>query len=325
MALRLERMVTMDALIRAGTYPSIRTFTQRFEVSERTVHGDLSFLRQRLEVPLAYDRQHKGYYYTNLTWLLPTIFATEGELLAFFLSVELARRYLGTTFEEPLRTATALLSHSLPDEVQLDLSLLAQHSSFQTGATACADPSTFLALSEAIQERWPMEMTYFTASRGDRNRRIIEPYHMYNVRGEWQVIAFDHLRRAFRNFAVSRIEDWTLLKTERLTRDPAFSSPAYLAQGFLAERGDTSSEVVIWFDEYQARYIRGKQWHPSQQIEEHDDSSLTLSFETGALAEVRRWCMSYGSYLRIISPPELIGEIVKEAQAMLNHHTPITS
>ena len=55
--------------------------------------------------------------------------------------VELTRRYLGTTFEAPLRKATAVLAMSLPDKVQLNMSLLTQHYTFQPGATASADPA----------------------------------------------------------------------------------------------------------------------------------------------------------------------------------------
>src|SRR2546425_197013 len=105
MSLRLERLLAMDAAIRGGAYPGIPTFMDRFEVSERTIRGDLAFMRERLNAPLKHDRTHGGYYYTDPNWALPTLRATEGELLAFFLSFELARRYLGTTFEEPLRNA----------------------------------------------------------------------------------------------------------------------------------------------------------------------------------------------------------------------------
>lgn len=95
MSLRLERLLAIDAAIRSGSFPSITAFMRRFEVSERTVRGDLSFMRERLHAPLDHDRSRGGYYYTDTTWVLPTMFATEGELLAFFLSVELTRRYLG--------------------------------------------------------------------------------------------------------------------------------------------------------------------------------------------------------------------------------------
>jgi predicted DNA-binding transcriptional regulator YafY len=321
MSLRLERLLAIDAAIRGGGYPSVPVFMRRFEVSERTVHGDLAFMRERLNAPLRHDRSRGGYYYTDPTWVLPTMFATEGELLAFFLSVELTRRYLGTTFEAPLRKAAAALAISLPDKVQLDMSLLAQHYTFQPGATASSDPALLVALSEAIHDRWPVEMTYFTAGRGERNQRVIEPYQLYNVRGEWQVIAFDHLRQEFRHFAVSRIEVWKLLKAKRFIRDPDFSSESYLAQGFLAEHGDVPVEVVIWFDEYQARYMRGKQWHPSQRVEEHADGSLTLVFRTGALGEVRRWVMAYGNHAEVIAPAGLRAEVAAEAAAMVQRYS----
>lgn len=320
MSLRLERLLAIDAAIRRGSYPNVTNFMDRFEVSERTVRGDLAFMRQRFNAPLEYDRGHGGYYYTDPTWALPTMFATEGELLAFFLSVELTRRYLGTTFEAPLRKAAAVLAMSLPDKVQLDMSLLAQHYTFQPGATSSAEPALLMALHEATHERWPVEITYFTAGRGERNQRVIEPYQLYNVRGEWQVIAFDHLRRQVRNFAAGRIEQWKLLKTERFARDPGFSLEAYLAQGFLAEHGDAPVEVVIWFDAYQARYIRERQSHPTQRIEEHEDGTLTLRFQSGALGEVRRWVMSFGSHAEVLAPAGLRAEVAAEAATMVRRY-----
>lgn len=320
MSLRLERMIAMDAAIRGGGFPSVQTFIERFEVSERTVHGDLTFMRERLLAPLAYDRRRGGYFYTDPNWVLPTMFATEGELLAFFLSVELTRRYLGTTFEAPLRKAAAALANSLPDQVQLDMSLLAQHYTFQSGATARADPALLMALHEATHERWPMQINYFTAGRGERNQRVIDAHHLYNVRGEWQVIAFDHLRKGMRNFAVSRIEQWELLKTQRFTRNPDFSLESYLAQGFLSEHGDAPVEIVVWFDAYQARYIRERQNHSTQQIEEHDDGTLTLRFRSGALGEVRRWVMSFGNHAEVLEPASLRVEVAVEAAAMVQRY-----
>jgi predicted DNA-binding transcriptional regulator YafY len=316
MSPHLERLIAMNALIRSESYPSVRTFMDRFEVSERTVHADIAFLRQRFDAPLAYDRGRNGYYYTNPRFSLGTMMVSEGELLAFFVSIEVARRYLGTSFEEPLRRAVDKLAGQLPTEIQVDLSQLAQHYTFHAGATAGTDPALLAALFEAIRERWRINMVYFTASRGERNRRIIEPYHLYNVRGDWQVIAFDHLRQQFRNFAVSRCEEWTVDKHERFSRDPGFSPETYLAQSFLAERGDNAVEIVVWFDAYQAHYIRGRQWHPTQQLEEHDDGSLTLRFRSGALNEIRRWAMSYGRHARVVAPISLAQEVAAEARAL---------
>jgi DeoR-like helix-turn-helix domain len=56
MSLRLERLLAMDAVIRAECYPNVAAFIERFEVSERTVRRDLAFMRQQLNAPLAHDR-----------------------------------------------------------------------------------------------------------------------------------------------------------------------------------------------------------------------------------------------------------------------------
>jgi hypothetical protein len=59
MSLRLERLLAIDAAIRGGGYPNVSVFMRRFEVSERTVRGDLAFMRERLNAPLGHDRAWK--------------------------------------------------------------------------------------------------------------------------------------------------------------------------------------------------------------------------------------------------------------------------
>ena len=51
MSTKLERLFHMDALIRNGSYPSIKTFMERFEVSERTILNDIQFFKDRLKSP----------------------------------------------------------------------------------------------------------------------------------------------------------------------------------------------------------------------------------------------------------------------------------
>jgi predicted DNA-binding transcriptional regulator YafY len=320
MSSKLNRIIQMDRLIRSNSYPSVALFQERFEVSERTVHDDVSYFRDTLMAPIKYSRSGGGYHYTDPTWVLPTIITTEGELLAFFLSAELARRYLGTLFEEPLRNAISKLSQNLPGQVDLDPDQLTQHFTFQSGAIASANPDLLVAITTAISECYALDITYYTASRGERNNRLIEPHHLYNVRGDWQVIAFDHRRKDFRNFALSNFEIWTVRKDIKFIRDVDFSPSAYLAGGFLAERGETPVEIEIWFDKQQAHYIRQRTWHRTQSIEEHQDGSLTLRFETGALREVGRWVMSYGSHAQVRTPRSLCCDIATEVFLMRDYY-----
>ena len=317
MSTKLERILRMDGIIRSGSYPSVKTFIENFEVSERTVLGDVEFLKNRFYAPLAYSRSNRGYFYTDKDWKLPTLPVTEGQLLALFLSVELTERYLGTSFEQPLRNAIQQIIELLPQNIQVSMSELAHHYSIRPGASAKTSPETLLALQEAIQNRHPVDMVYFTASRGEDNQRIVHPYHLLNVRGEWNLIAYDLLRQSIRQFALPRIRTLHILTDEHFEFDRTFSPEDYFRESFQAEHGDQIVEVVLHFDAYQARYMRERTLHPSQETKDEDDGSMLMRFKTGALAEVQRQILSYGKHVKVLEPESLAAAVVDELHAAL--------
>ena len=67
----------------------------------------------RLGAPIEFDREHGGWTYTDKTWMLPGMIVTEGELLAFFLSMEISKRFLGSSLETPLRSAVEKITRSV--------------------------------------------------------------------------------------------------------------------------------------------------------------------------------------------------------------------
>jgi len=317
---RLERILYMDALIHDSRYPSVKTFMEHFEVSERTILYDIQFLKDRLNAPIQYSRSYGGYLYSDPTWRLSTFHVTEGDLLAFFLSVELAHRYLGTSFEKPLRDAIQHLTNMLPDKVQVSISELSSHYSVRSGATAQTAPETLLALQKAIQNRHPVDIVYFTAGRGVETQRVVYPYHLFNMKGEWYLIAYDLFRQGVRQFALPRIRSWQVLTNTSFEIDPSFSPEYYFGQSFQSEHGDTIVEVVLLFDTYQARYVRERIWHSSQKIEEQPDGTIIMRFKTGAIQEVQRWVMGYGSHVRVLAPESLAQSIISEFSTSLKQN-----
>ncbi len=317
MSTRLERILYMDALIQDSRYPSVKTFMEHFEVSERTIIYDIQFLKDRLNAPIQYSRSHGGYFYADPSWRLSIFPVTEGDLLGFFLSVELTHRYLGTPFEKPLRDSIQRLTSILPDKVQISISELSSHFSVRAGATSKTPPETLVALQQAIQNRHPVDMAYFTARRGEETQRTVNPYHLFNMKGEWYLIAFDLLRQEIRQFALPRIRRWRILAEEHFEIDPQFSSDDYFRKSFQSEHGDTIVEVILLFDPYQARYIRERPYHESQTIEEQPDGSIVMRFSTGAIGEVQLWIMGYGSHVFVLAPENLEQAIISEFRASL--------
>lgn len=89
-----------------------------------------------------------------------------------------------------------------------------------------------------------------------------------------------------------------------------------MSQAFIAERGEEPLGVAIKFDSYQARYIRERRWHPTQEIEELPDGGLILRFCVGGLDEVKRWVMGYGSHAEVLAPESLRQAVKEELKQM---------
>ncbi len=308
---QLERIFEIDRQIRAGLHPNARRLARCLEVTSRVIYKDREFMVDRLGAPIVFDRDRGGWAYSDRTWFLPTSIVTEGELLAFFLGVELAQRYLGTAFGEALGSAIAKIARSLKGPVIVDLEALRAHYTFAPPAAVAVKHETLLDLHRAIEERRSVKMAYFTASRRKHTQRMVDPYHLFNAKGEWYLIGRDHLRRSIRQFHVGRIESWQVLD-RRFLRDPEFSINAWLRSAFQTQAGERAVKVRIRFDGNQAPYIRERRWHDTQKIEDLSDGGLILELSTAALDEVKRWVLQYGEHAEVLEPEEL-REAVREA------------
>ena len=302
MSTKLERIYWIDEQIRANRYPNAHKVQAHFELSNpRIAYEDRKFMINRLRAPIKRDATRNGWYYTDPTYFLPAIMLTSEEITAFFLGEQLFSRYLGTSFETPLRLALDKIKQYLPEHVGYDLQQEAAAFAFTGGGRAIVDPELLLELNEAVRSKHSVEMEYYSASSGQTNTRTVDPYYLHNIQGDWYLIAYCHTRREPRDFLTSRIRARKRLPSTFQVASN-FSLNTYLETGFLAERATAPEDIVIKFDEYQARWIRERQWHRSQQIEELPGGELILRLRVGGLGEVKRWVMGYGSHAEVLAP-----------------------
>lgn len=313
---QLERIMAIDRSIRDAEYPNANRLAETLEVSRRVIFNDREFMINRLGAPLEFDRQHGGWCYADQTWVLPGMIVTEGELLAFFLSVEISKRFLGSSLETSLRSAVDKISKGVKGPVSVDLDTLRSHFTFSAPTLLSANEQALLDIHQAIYKNQCIRMRYFTASRGEFTERTVDPYHLCNIRGDWHLIAFDQLRNEFRNFLVARIGEWKLIP-EKFQRDVDFSVSDWMGSAFQAVRGGELADVSIRFNVQCAHYIRERLWHATQRIEENDDGSLILHLQTGGLKEVKRWVLQYGGDAEVLSPESLRQGCIAEIMTMI--------
>jgi len=300
----LERMLRIHQAVQSGKYPNAVTLAAELEVSSKSIHRDLEFMRDRLELPLEFSFAHKGYHYTEEVSAFPTLQISEGELFALLVAEKALQQYRGTTFERPLLSACKKMAVSLPDTISLNLAEWEQSISFRTSAEPVLNLENFDTLAKAVAQRRQLELTYRKPGRRQTELRVVDPYHLANINGEWFLFAWCHLRQDIRTFVPARIQ---AVKTTGRTflRPQKFSLNKRLRDSFGVESGQGCFDVVVRFNEMVADYIREKKWHESQELRELPDGGVELRMKLSSLAEVERWILSWAGNARVIQPREL--------------------
>lgn len=317
MSRRLERLLHIDTLLRSKQRQTSDILAEALEVSERTVRKDLAFLRDRFHAPLKFTKK-QGWHYTDSQWRLPSIDLSQGELFALTLGARMLEAYVGSPYEKQLQSSIERLAERLPDQTRVNLEQLAQERIiFRSGAKMIhLNPEIWEQLESACHHCQKVWIRYYAASYNQESERVIDPYLIDIYRGSNPyVIAFCHKRQDFRDFRIDRIKELKVLE-ELFNRDPDFNAEEYLASRFQYERGNQTFSVAIWFDAETAPFIRERCWHPTQEIEEHQDNSLTLRMEVPSLNDLKRWLLGYGKGAIALQPPQLVEMLQAEIASM---------
>lgn len=310
-------MLRIHHAIQTGKHPNATTLAAEMEVSTKSVHRDIEFMRDRLGLPIEFDPRRNGYYYTQEVSSFPTLQLTEGELFALLVAEKAVQQYRGTTFERPLMSALRKMADSLPEPVSLHFADWDRAISFRTSIEPFLNLEVFDQLARATASRQQLEIDYRKPGSREPETRVIDPYHLANINGEWYLFAYDHLRGGLRTFVPARIK--SVRRTGKtFTRPTGFSVDKQLRDSFGVHIAEGQYEVVLRFSAAVADYIREKRWHPSQKLRELEDGRVEMRMKLSSLVEVQRWILSWGGEVEVLAPRELVENVRKAATAILD-------
>ncbi len=309
-------MLRIHQLLQAGSYPNATTLAREIEVSTKTIQRDLEFMRDRLNLPLEFDRAHNGFHYIGEVSGFPTMQISEGEIFALVVAEKALQQYRGTSFEKPLLSAIKKMEQALPDTISLNLADIEQTISFRTRAEPILNLEIFDVLAKAVAQRQQLELFYRKPGQ-PAEPRLVDAYHLANINGEWYLFAYDHARKDLRTFVPARIES-VKPTGKTFERTQKFSLEKRLRDSFGVHSGEGEFDVVIRFNARAADYIREKKWHPSQTLRDLKDGGAELKMKLSSLAEVQRWVLSWGGDATALKPKELVESIREAARKMLH-------
>ncbi len=297
--LRIHRELAADVL------PNCAKLSRLLEVSPKTVMRDLAFMRDRLDLPIEYDRQLYAFRYSYPVASFPTVQITAGELFALMIAQKVLEQYQGTPYHRQLTLAFEKLASGLRDRVSFNALPDEPPVSFHNLGIGKADLKTFEALSRAISGSLEVTFDYCKLQEETASRRRVQPYHLSHRENFWYLIGRDMDRDAIRQFAVARLGSVAVSRTKFL-RPADFSPEKFYARSFGVFVSEGEFRVRLRFSARVARRIRERDWHETQEIKGLANGGIELTMCLGSLDEVEQWVLSWGPDVKVLEPEALI-------------------
>lgn len=314
----MNRMYFIDKHLRTRQYPNCKTLAQEYQVSEKTIQRDITYMREQLDAPIAYDNVRHGYYYTDVTFYLPMIAFTDQDTLSFIINQRILSQYQDTPIYNDIKHVIDKIMQFIPETNELGER--ANFLSFQTAPTAPVEYHKFELLQQAAHDERQVKLRYYAPSSDQETERIVNPYGIHQYYGAWYLIGYCLLRKDYRFFALNRILSVEVTETEFYKPDD-FNIEKIISDSFHFIRDGQTQHVALKFSAYQARWIRERQWHRTQKITEFPDGSLRLDMDVQGLDDVKRWVLQYGDQVEVIAPVDLRETVINELRQMYQIYT----
>ncbi|MDO9227526.1 MAG: WYL domain-containing protein [Pseudomonadota bacterium] len=323
---RTERFYKIDQLLAERLVVPFEDLLAALEVSRATLKRDLLYLRARLNAPIVWDRDARGYRYSGRggegaargggQFKLPGLWFNAREIHALLtmrhLLASLDQGGLLGPHVQPLMARLNGLMGTADDtaeEVRKRVRILGL-------AARKMDLDAFERVGSALLRRKRLLITYHARGSNAVSEREVSPLRLVHYRENWYLDAWCHLRRGLRNFSVDAIERAEIL--EKPARDIAEKS---LNQVLGAGYGIFSGGRVRWarlrFTPERARWLTSEQWHPKQKGHLQDDGAYLLELPYADDRELIMDILKYGPDCEVLAPEELRTRVREQAAATL--------
>jgi len=284
-------------------------------VTDRTIRRDFDALGQAGFPIETAKRDGKTVYLLNREVFRGVAAAgfSLSELCALHLSRTVLTAVAGGPFRDSLASAFDKLYDALPPPMWKFIESLPDALGAKEHASrprAGAPAKAIDALMSAILSRRRVRMRYHSFSSQQVKDYVIEPYRLAYAQGGLYLQAFVPDYSDMRTFATQRIEQAVALEE---TFNPVSNDPDVFPHSLGAFSG-TPEPVVIEFSAAEAPYVREREWHASQAIEDLPDGRIRLTMNVVIDWELQAWVMGFGPAARVITPAAFAKRIVESLE-----------
>ena len=315
---RTERFYRIGQLLAARRVVPIATFLAELEVSRATFTRDIEYMRERLNVPIEWDRRERGYRLAEGAGVeLPGLWLNADEIRALLVMEQLVQSLqsdlLGPLLS-PIRDRLAAFASAHGQSVRN----LQERVRVIGSQPRAIDSALLGAVLAATLDRRRVRVEHFHRLRNETVVRELSPQSIVFYRNAWYLQAWCHMRSELRVFALDAI------RHADLTDEPALDmDPQQVRARLDATYGIFDSAAVRWarirFSAAQARWVASELWHPQQKGTLLEDGSYEIELPYGVETELLMDVMRFGPEAEILGPAELrqaAGALLERAAAL---------
>jgi predicted DNA-binding transcriptional regulator YafY len=314
---RTERFYQIDQLLQSGRSVPIDRFLEVLGVSRATFKRDLEYLRDRLNAPIEWDRFEGGYRYApsahGPSFALPGMWFNATEVHALLMMQQLLGDLQPGLLEAQVRPLQARLrallgsaDHSA-EEVERRFRLI-------SAARRTLAVRHFEQVATATLRRRRLRIAHYARPTGETTEREVSPQQLVFYRDNWYLVAWCHLRRDVRSFAVDAIQRVEVLETPA-REVPATDLAELLDSGYGIFAGREVTWATLRFAAERARWVSAETWHPLQRGRFDDERRWVLELPYADPRELLMDVLKHGAHVEVLGPPELRARVAAELAA----------
>jgi len=318
---RTERFYKIQRLLNQRKAVSRDVFLDELEVSRATFKRDLEYLRDRMQMPIVWDRDLGGYRLdeaaaTAHLFQLPGLWFSSEEIHALLTMEHLLERLQPGLLGPQLKPIRELIRKTLEsgdftvDEVNRRIRVL------QIGVRPVASES-FQAISTALLSRRRLSVRHYRRARDETTTRVLSPQRLVYYRDNWYLDAWCHERKALRTFSVDVISDARVM-TKRARNITSKTLDETLGAGFGIFSGKRTQTAVLRFSPVRARWVSRETWHSEQDGHFELDGAYVLSFPYADARELTMDILKYGADVEVLAPAALRDTVKEQLKRALS-------
>ena len=312
---RMERLWEIERLLRARRAVPLLTLIEETGASRATIVRDLTYLKDRLQAPILWDRELRGYRLKGDS-SVPAIYFTGAEIHALLVLHEFVGRMQPSVLNEELAPLKTLL-RKLAGDTRAGEGEMTRRIRMLQIASRPVPAEHFQTVCSALLERNRLDLTYYSRTRDRETQRIVSPQRLVHYRDHWYMDAWCHARQALRSFALDSIREVKIspepaleISEEDLDRE--------LGAGYGIFAGGTVRTAVLRFSPEMARWVSRERWHSHQQGHFEADGSFIVELPYSAERELVMDIMRYGAEVEVLSPDDLRRNVSAALQKTLS-------